>query len=94
LEVNTGEMADLKRIIAKLEKQQRELGTILVALREIDGTGPIEIKNRGSLDSFEKRVVEGALTKAGGNQVEAARILGVGRDRPRYKMSKHGIKGW
>ena len=67
---------------------------LLAVLREIDGSGPIDVDGVGSLDSFERRVIAGALERAGGNQVEAARILRVGRDKLRYKMRKHGLKGW
>lgn len=85
-------MAKLKSVIARLEKQHRELGKLLATLREIDGSGPIGVDNVGSLDSFEKRLIAGALERAGGSQAEAARILAVGRDKLRYKMRKHGLK--
>jgi DNA-binding NtrC family response regulator len=45
-----------------------------------------------SFDEQERRVIEQALDKAGGNQVHAARILGITRDKLRYKIKKHSLK--
>jgi transcriptional regulator with PAS, ATPase and Fis domain len=44
-----------------------------------------------SLEDHEKQVLADALTKAGGNQSEAARLLRIGRDALRYKMKKYGL---
>jgi DNA-binding NtrC family response regulator len=43
------------------------------------------------LENNEKRLVSGALAKAGWNQSEAARLLRIGRDALRYKMKKYGL---
>jgi DNA-binding NtrC family response regulator len=39
----------------------------------------------------EKRLIMEALTRANGNQSQAARALRLGRDALRYKMQKHGL---
>jgi DNA-binding NtrC family response regulator len=39
----------------------------------------------------EKRLIVEALTRANGNQSQAARALRLGRDALRYKMQKHGL---
>lgn len=39
----------------------------------------------------ERFMVEEALREAGGNQSEAARKLGIGRDALRYKMKRHNL---
>lgn len=78
-------------MIAKLEKQQRDLKEIVAALRDLDAFGPHKVHRKTSLDDFEKRLVAQALKQAGGNQTEAARILQVSRDRIRSKISKHGL---
>ncbi len=44
-----------------------------------------------SLDRVEETLVRQAMTRAGGNQTHAARLLGVGRDALRYKLKKFGI---
>jgi DNA-binding NtrC family response regulator len=44
-----------------------------------------------SFDEQERRVIEQALEKTGGNQVHAARLLGITRDKLRYKIKKHNL---
>ena len=41
-----------------------------------------------SLPEAEKRMVEQALVKTGGNKSKAARLLGISRDALRYKLKK------
>jgi DNA-binding NtrC family response regulator len=45
-----------------------------------------------SFDDQERRVIEEALDRAGGNQVHAARDLGITRDKLRYKIKKHNLR--
>ena len=45
-----------------------------------------------TFDEQERRVIEQALDRAGGNQVHAARLLGITRDKLRYKIKKHNLK--
>jgi DNA-binding NtrC family response regulator len=44
-----------------------------------------------SLAEHERQLVASALEKAMGNQSQAARALGIGRDALRYKMKKYGL---
>ena len=44
-----------------------------------------------SLAEHERQLVVAALEKAQGNQSQAARALGIGRDALRYKMRKYGL---
>ena len=44
-----------------------------------------------SLAEHERQMVVSALEKAQGNQSQAARALGIGRDALRYKMKKYGL---
>jgi DNA-binding protein Fis len=44
-----------------------------------------------SLDEVERQHVAEALRVAGGNQSEAARLLGIRRQTLRRKMQKYGI---
>jgi DNA-binding protein Fis len=81
----------VKRIIAKLERQRRDLKEIIDALQQLDSLGSITDTRALSLDEFEKRLVTEALERAGGNQTKAAHILQVSRDKVRYKMAKHGL---
>ncbi len=47
--------------------------------------------NGRSLDQIEKEHILKALEKAGGIQVEAAKLLGITRRKLQYRMKKHGI---
>lgn len=40
---------------------------------------------------LEKSFIEQALVQSGGNQVRAAKLLGLSRDALRYRMEKHGL---
>jgi two-component system NtrC family response regulator len=40
---------------------------------------------------LEKSLVEQALRQSGGNQVRAAKLLGLSRDALRYRMEKYGV---
>jgi len=44
-----------------------------------------------SLAEHERQLVVSALERATGNQSQAARALGIGRDALRYKMKKYGL---
>ena len=46
-----------------------------------------------SLEQQERRLLDEALKKTGGNQSEAARMLRISRDTLRYRMKKHGLGG-
>jgi transcriptional regulator with PAS, ATPase and Fis domain len=51
-----------------------------------------EPRNAASpLADQERRIVEEALREAAGNQSEAARRLGIGRDALRYKMKRYNL---
>ena len=81
----------LKHMIAKLEKQRRDLNGIITELRNLEAFGPHKANYDISFDEFEKRLVEQALKRAGGNQTEAARILHLTRDRMRAKIARHAL---
>ncbi|PIS37176.1 MAG: DNA-binding response regulator, partial [Nitrospirae bacterium CG08_land_8_20_14_0_20_52_24] len=44
-----------------------------------------------SLTEVEKALIQQALEKARGNQVHAAKLLGMSRDTLRYRMKKFGL---
>ena len=46
---------------------------------------------REAVAALEKRMIERALERAGGNRSEAARKLGIGRPQLYAKMEEHGI---
>ncbi|MBI2061945.1 MAG: sigma-54-dependent Fis family transcriptional regulator [Nitrospirae bacterium] len=53
---------------------------------------PVTLPDQGaSLGEIEKELIAQALAKTGGNQSQAARLLGISRDTLRYRMEKHGL---
>ncbi|TMA43507.1 MAG: sigma-54-dependent Fis family transcriptional regulator [Deltaproteobacteria bacterium] len=59
---------------------------------EVSGDIRIEFPEGGlSLEAVERAVLVAALEKAGGNQSEAARLLGISRDTLRYRIGKFGL---
>jgi DNA-binding NtrC family response regulator len=46
-----------------------------------------------ALDEFEKRFIQNALTKTGGNQTKAAVVLGVHRNTLNRKIAHHKLNG-
>jgi DNA-binding NtrC family response regulator len=57
-------------------------------------TGSVEITMPDdglSLEAVERSLIVTALERAGGNQSQAARLLGISRDTLRYRMEKHGL---
>jgi DNA-binding protein Fis len=78
-------------VIAKLEKQRKALDEILVTLHQIEANIVVKRGPHPSLDDHEKNLLATALKRAKGRQSEAARLLGIGRDRLRYKMAKYKL---
>jgi DNA-binding NtrC family response regulator len=81
----------IKAVIVKLEKQRRALDQAIAALRGIEARIAIKTDPPGSFDDHEKNLIVNTLKETGGNRSEAARILRIGRDRLRYKMTKYKL---
>ena len=75
----SGKMIDLPDLPDYLKSPARE--TVQPAAPAAEDT----------FEEHEKRLIAHALSKAKGNQSQAARILQIGRDALRYKMKKHGL---
>ena len=45
-----------------------------------------------NLEDVERQLVTQALERAGGNQTQAAQLLGINRDQVRYRIEKFGLK--
>jgi DNA-binding NtrC family response regulator len=45
-----------------------------------------------TLDEYERRIIREALTRAGGNKSQAARLLGLTRNALRYRLTQMGIE--
>jgi DNA-binding NtrC family response regulator len=75
---------------------QAELSLPVLEPRAVEGADLAEMGIRFpaqgiSLVALEKAAIESALEKSGGNVVEAARLLHIGRGSLRCKMRRHGI---
>ena len=46
-----------------------------------------------ALGEFEKKFIQSALTKTGGNQTKAAKVLGVHRNTLNRKIVQHKLNG-
>jgi DNA-binding NtrC family response regulator len=44
-----------------------------------------------NLDEVERQLLTQALERAGGNQTQAAQLLGINRDQVRYRIEKFGL---
>ncbi len=69
-------------------------GTALTPRRRAGGTGErrIDLPEAGiSLREMQREMVRQALERTGGNQTQAARLLGISRDALRYKMKVFGL---
>jgi DNA-binding NtrC family response regulator len=78
------DLADLPPYIRDSPPQGEE--PVLLPVRQPEGAAaPL------SFDEQERQVVHQALTHTGGNQARAARILGISRDKLRYKVKKHNL---
>jgi DNA-binding NtrC family response regulator len=53
--------------------------------------GYLEMPLREALAALERRMIEHALAKSGGNRAEAARTLGIARPQLYAKMEEHGM---
>jgi DNA-binding NtrC family response regulator len=81
----SGEVID----VADLPQYMRQGGAPDVA---ISATQPDGQDRALSFDEQERRVIEQAMDHAGGNQVQAARLLGITRDKLQYKIKKHSLR--
>jgi two-component system, NtrC family, response regulator AtoC len=44
-----------------------------------------------NLEQVERQLLQQALERAGGNQTQAAQLLGINRDQVRYRIEKFGL---
>jgi len=82
-----GEVIDVADLPPYLRQSSMGAATPTAAAAETPGqAGDL------SFDEQERRVIEQALDRSGGNQVHAARMLGITRDKLRYKIKKHNLR--
>ncbi len=96
-----GNVRELRNIVEQLVLRCREdricCGDLPPQILNEEADGSQEIRDEAGakfdLITQEKKLIINALRKTGGNQVQAARLLGITRNTLRYRMKKYGIKG-
>ncbi|MFT5232340.1 MAG: DNA-binding NtrC family response regulator [Candidatus Krumholzibacteriia bacterium] len=74
-----------------VDHESRELPTILADVLESPLTGD-GVKLENLVEAFEAALMRKAYEAANGNQTRAAGLLGLNRDKFRYRLKQYGIK--
>jgi DNA-binding NtrC family response regulator len=86
--IATGEFIDVADLPPYMQEGPPQGGElVLLPARQPESAATVL-----SFDEQERRVVQQALGHTGGNQVQAARLLGISRDKLRYKVKKHSLR--
>jgi len=94
-----GNLDELRAVIEAAVRRARgprvALADLPVPLQPAARAGEAQVEDplEGSLEGVERRVLEHALRKAGGNKSEAARSLGLKRSTFLDKLRRHGLDG-
>jgi len=86
-----GNVRELRNVIeqAVLMSAGAEIGVDALAFAAIEGTAAVDPDDL-NLERTERRLIERALQRCGGNVTQAARLLGVTRDTLRYRLERTG----
>ena len=68
-----------------------QLPPLYLVAEESSELGPTESSNTLSIVDMEQRMVVEALERTKGNVTRAAELLGLSRDKLRYRIEKHRI---
>ncbi|HWP23801.1 MAG TPA: sigma-54 dependent transcriptional regulator [Candidatus Binatia bacterium] len=64
-----------------------------LTLEEAEAIGEQEPNLTAAVEGLERRMIQDALTRAGGIQTRAAELLGITERALRYKLKKYGLRG-
>jgi transcriptional regulator with PAS, ATPase and Fis domain len=84
-----GDIIDVADLPQYMREGARERAVDMIAF---PGREPATDRTELSFDEQERRVIVQALGRAFGNQVHAARLLGISRDKLRYRIKKHHLR--
>jgi DNA-binding NtrC family response regulator len=83
----------LERTITLARSQTIDVRDLMIASVGAPSPGPLgELAGR-TLEEIEREVIRQTMVRTGGNQREAARVLGIHRGTLRQKLDRYGIMG-
>ena len=82
----------IERAMLLIDRDRLEPDDFTTLTRSVD-TVHFKLPPGGvNLDEVERQLLTQALERAGGNQSQAAHLLGINRDQVRYRIEKFGLK--
>ncbi|MSO30860.1 MAG: sigma-54-dependent Fis family transcriptional regulator [Acidobacteria bacterium] len=81
----------IERAMLLLDRERLEPDDFTTLTRSVTATSFPLPAGGLSLEEVERQLVIQALERAGGNQTQAAQLLGINRDQVRYRMEKFGL---
>ena len=74
------------------DREQLEPDDFTTLTRSVTTTTQFALPADGvNLEELERQLLVQALERAGGNQTQAAQLLGINRDQVRYRIEKFGL---
>ncbi len=90
-----GNVRELEHIIGRAcmltDDKMIDVSNLPESLNHVEAKPDAAVESSSLLEDQERQLIAEALKAAGGNQSEAARRLGIGRDALRYKMKRYGL---
>ena len=82
----------IERAMLLMDREWLEPGDFTTLTRSVTAT-PFRLPPEGlSLEDLERQLLVQALERSGGNQTQAAQLLGINRDQVRYRIEKFGLQ--
>ena len=81
----------IERAMLLLDRERLEPDDFTTLTRSVTATSFPLPAGGLNLEEVERQLVIQALERAGGNQTQAAQLLGINRDQVRYRMEKFGL---
>jgi DNA-binding NtrC family response regulator len=81
----------IERAMLLIDRPMLEAGDFSTLTRTVTPLRFLLPPDGVNLDEVERQLVVQALERAGGNQTQAAQLLGINRDQVRYRIEKFGL---
>jgi two-component system, NtrC family, response regulator AtoC len=82
----------IERAMLLIDRDRLEPDDFTTLTRSVEATAFKLPPGGVNLDEVERQLLTQALERAGGNQSQAAQLLGINRDQVRYRIEKFGLK--